>query len=253
MRSDWIRAFIPHSSRLAGSRLMVPGLVFFLLFSFFINCTSTRSMEDISDLEKLITYERTPCFGYCPVYEVTILRDGWGFFVGRSFVPYMDTVQFEVPTHTLNQIRAILNHPDYLNYVLKEPEYFITDIPGLNLRDFINDRAYELDQIIPPGVEKITKLVDPVLVKERLIYDPEIYPMVRQEILVELKPGTDPYSLEGKETRYQLSFREEVGAGIYKYEVICSQSDIDQVLTAIRQRKGVRETQLNHKLERRDR
>lgn len=221
--------------------------IYFLL----TNCTPMKSIDQIPDSEKLIYYERTPCFGFCPIYEVTVLPDGQAWYIGDRFVPFMDTIQITIPEKTMTQVQAILHHPDYLNYQLKEPEYQVTDIPGLNFMDFTNDRIFELDQIIPPAIDKITQLIDRVLTEEKLIYDPDIYPMIRNEILVELSPGTDPFSLDGEATFYQLSYLDEIGGGIFKYEMISSTHDIEKALKAVKQRKGVRETQLNHSLERR--
>jgi hypothetical protein len=36
-----------------------------------------------------ITLERTPCFGTCPVYKVTLRRDGTAFYEGNEYVRQM--------------------------------------------------------------------------------------------------------------------------------------------------------------------
>lgn len=38
-----------------------------------------------------ITLERTPCFGTCPVYSVTLRRDGTATYVGKNYVERMGT------------------------------------------------------------------------------------------------------------------------------------------------------------------
>lgn len=226
-------------------------LLFILFFSLTTQCQSVKNLNDIPNSDKLLSYERTPCFGWCQTYEVTVLKDGKGYFVGKNYVPFLDTTRFTLPDKTLKQIKAILQHPDYLNLTIEKPEYQVTDIPGLNFSDFKNDRKYTLDMVIPKPIEVMADKIDKELEKEKLIYNKETYPMVRQEILIELKPDTDPYSLDGKDTFYQLSYRDEVGSHIYKYEMFCPAGDVDKALKAVKQRKGVRETQINHKLERR--
>lgn len=226
--------------------------VTFLILSLLIfNCSPMKSLNQISDSEKLLSYERTPCFGFCQTYGVTVLPDGQAWFTGYRYVPILDTVQFEIPEKTMTQIRSILNHPLYLDYVMEEPEYQVTDIPGLNFSDYSNGRKYELDQIIPPAIEKMTGMIDEVLAELKLIYDQKTYPMVREEILVELTPGTDPHSLDGQDNFYELSFQEELGAGIYVYRMTCPVIRIEDALKAVKQRKGVREAQMNHRLDRR--
>lgn len=224
----------------------------FVVFVFLtVNCQSVKSLNEIRTTEKLLSYERTPCFGRCPTYEVTVLKDGKAYFVGKNYVPYLDTAVFQLPERTLYQVKAILQHPDYLKIIIEEPEEYVTDIPGLNFQDFEHDRTYELDQVIPEAIQVIADKIDKVLEEKKFIYNKELYPMILKEILVELKSGTDPYSLDGKDTFYQLSYRDSIGANIYKYELICAEEAVDRALTALKQRKGVRETQLNHELERR--
>lgn len=210
-----------------------------------------KSLKKIPEKEKLLSYERTPCFGYCQTYEVTVLKDGKAYFVGKNFVPFMDTTQFKLPEKTFIQIKAILRHPDYLNITIEEPEEYITDIPGLNFRDYEHDRAYELDMVIPEAIKVLTDKIDEVLEGLKLIYHKDTYPMIQKEILVELKPDTDPYSLDGSDTFYQLSYRDSIGAGIYKYILFCPIDRVEEALKAVKQRKGVLETQLIHTLERR--
>ena len=217
----------------------------------FINCQPMKSLNEVQKNEILLTYQRTACFGFCPVYEVTLLRDGRAYFVGKQFVPFMDTLELRMPEKKMNQIKAILTHPDYLDMTIDEPNEQITDIPGLHFNDYINDRQYELDMIIPDPITIITSKIDDVLESNKLLYHKKEYPMVRREILVSLKPGLDPYSLDGKETFYQLAFRENIGNNVYKYEIICPEDEINKALESIKQRQGVRETQLVHELDRR--
>ncbi len=216
-----------------------------------LNCQPIKSLKEINDNDKLLSYERTPCFGYCQTYEVTVLKDGQAYFVGKNYVPFLDTAQFTLPIKTFTQLKAILQHPDYLNLTIEEPDYQIMDIPGLNFHDFEHGRIYELDMVIPEAIQVLTEKIDGVLEGQKLIYQKDSYPMIQREILVELKPGTDPYSLDGNDSFYQLSYRDSIGAGIYKFVLFCPVDRVDEALKVVKHRKGVLETQLNHTLERR--
>lgn len=221
---------------------------FFLLTS---NCQSIKNLNAIPESDRLLSYKRTPCFGWCPTYEVTVLKDGTSYFSGLAYVPYLDTVQFDLSPEAFRKINAILRHPDYLNLTLDEPEEYVTDIPGLNFQDYKNHRQYELDVIIPDAIKLIVERIDRDLEKHKLIYHKEHYPMIRQEILIELKPNKNPYSLDGPDTYYQLSYQDHVWAHIHKYELFCAQDKVSRALEAIKERSGVREAQINHILERR--
>lgn len=54
-----------------------------------------------------ISYERGPCFGFCPVYRVTVRADGTGTFEGRSHTAVTGTRTFSV---TEDQYRAFADH-----------------------------------------------------------------------------------------------------------------------------------------------
>lgn len=209
-----------------------------------------KTIDQITDAEKLFSYERTPCFGFCQTYQVTVLPDGRAVYVGRQYVPILDTTELTIPEKTLTRVKAILKHPDYVNYVLEEPEHQITDIPGLNFSDYTNERDYELAMVIPPAIEKITELIDQVLTDEQLIYDRETYPTIREEILVELQSGTDPNSLKGDDY-YEIEYQKEVGAGIHLYTITYPILRKEDALQAVTQKKGVRAAQINHRLRRR--
>ena len=47
-----------------------------------------------------ITYETGPCFGRCPVYEVTVYSNGRATFTGRRFTAVVGTREFRVPAGT---------------------------------------------------------------------------------------------------------------------------------------------------------
>src|SRR5690606_8736882 len=110
----------------------------------FSNCAPMKTIDEIDDADKLLSYERTPCFGFCQTYQLTLLPDGRAIFVGKQYVPVLDTAELTIPEKTLTQDRAILKHPAHVNYVMEEPEHQITDIPGLNFSDYTNGKEYEL-------------------------------------------------------------------------------------------------------------
>jgi hypothetical protein len=43
-----------------------------------------------------ISYETTACFGYCPIYRVTVNADGGGLFEGRRFSAFQGQRRFRI-------------------------------------------------------------------------------------------------------------------------------------------------------------
>ncbi|AIC14189.1 DUF6438 domain-containing protein [Nitrososphaera viennensis] len=68
------------SSAVAGG--IVVGVAFVVVFSMFsIPSGFEGNIEDVT-----ISLERTPCFGFCPDYTVTVFGNGTVVYEGRNFV-----------------------------------------------------------------------------------------------------------------------------------------------------------------------
>ena len=215
------------------------------------NCTPMKPFQQIPDSKKLLAYERTPCFGFCPTYRVEVLPDGRTFFLGRQYVPFEDTIELSLPRQVLDRVKSILKHPDYLDYRLEEPDYKITDIPGLHFTDYTNNKKYELDIVIPPAIQVMTDIIDAELTRQHLIYDRSTYPLIREEVILQIKNGVDPGSLESKGENYELEYQKALGSGIHVYIMTFSILNRDEALMEVKQLKGVQNAQFNHRLQRR--
>jgi hypothetical protein len=85
-----------------------------------------------------IAYETGPCFGACPVYTVTVDRDGRGRFEGRRFTTVTGERSFEV---TPEQFRAFAQALEPLRPASGERRYSgeacdmtATDLPSADVR-----------------------------------------------------------------------------------------------------------------------
>jgi hypothetical protein len=67
---------------------------------------SSLHMHRAAASEVLAALERTECEGYCPVYAVTIYRDGRVIFVGERFVRHQGELAFHVTSRTLQEVTA---------------------------------------------------------------------------------------------------------------------------------------------------
>jgi len=55
------------------------------LFFIVLICSATAALPDTTQIDA-ITLERTSCFGTCPVYKVSVRRDGSVAYDGKQFV-----------------------------------------------------------------------------------------------------------------------------------------------------------------------
>lgn len=226
-----------------------------IVFCLTEGCRSVKSLDEVSRGDLLFSYERTPCFGYCPVYAVTVLKNGRVYFSGKRFVPVADTVITFLPDQSLRQIEAIMAHPEFQYMTVDTPEHVVMDIAGLNFYDYLYDREYHFGaefSIVPEGVQALTSRVDEILTGAGLLYDRSRNPMVREEVILSLRSGTGPEDFEGQAVHYELSYLREIGNGLYLFELRTGKSDVKTALEEIGRQEGVKEIQLNHELERRD-
>jgi len=80
--------------------------------------------------EPLATLERTPCFGFCPVYKVTIFRDGIVEYEGVRFVKTVGTATGRISARRLARVRALFERNGYFQFADSYQNYSVTDLPS---------------------------------------------------------------------------------------------------------------------------
>ena len=100
-------------------------------------CATTSGAATGSEPES-IAYQTGPCFGACPVYTVTVNRDGTGLFEGRRFTAVTGERRF---TLTSAQFRAFARQLEPLRPASGEMRYsgemcgvMATDLPSADVR-----------------------------------------------------------------------------------------------------------------------
>ncbi len=81
-----------------------------------------------SDLQE-VSLERTPCFGACPTYKVTLKPDGKVVYDGKRFVDKIGKYEAQVNPEDVQRINEIVNK---LGYWKLKDKYTaqITDMPS---------------------------------------------------------------------------------------------------------------------------
>ena len=99
------------------------------------SCTTVAAAP--ADGVESIAYETGPCFGACPVYRVTVDRDGSGLFEGRRFTAVSGERRFQI---TADQYRAFVRHLEPLRPSSSEMRYsgdicgaMATDMPSADV------------------------------------------------------------------------------------------------------------------------
>lgn len=225
-------------------------LLLFALLLITIQCRTVKPLPRIADGKKLLQYERTACFGFCPVYSVTLLKNGQVYFIGKRFVPYADTITFKLQDNQLRRITQIMTHPEYQNMEADTSDTQVMDAPRLLFEDFSNARKFDTDIRTPAPISEITEQIDSHLKEKKLLYGSKD-PLVRQEIIISLRPGTDPLSVTGQHYGFELEYIKEIGENIHLYTILTAESFMQDAMIKLKSKETIREVQKNHPLERR--
>jgi hypothetical protein len=75
------------------------------------------------------TLERTPCFGTCPVYEVSIFRDGTVRFLGKQHVKQQGAATATVSPAAVDSLVAELESAGYFDFA----DDYVMDAPACGM------------------------------------------------------------------------------------------------------------------------
>lgn len=99
--------------------LQCPRAWLVLLAGLLTACASTPQPNNQHELPHVvITLERTPCYGFCPVYKLTILGDGTVIYDGRQFVKVEGRREAKISTKDVAMLIKRFQEIDYFS--LKE-------------------------------------------------------------------------------------------------------------------------------------
>ncbi|WP_181163606.1 DUF6438 domain-containing protein [Pontibacter mangrovi] len=104
-------------------------------------CAAADKVESRGDKapEKLLLFQKTPCFGTCPAYNATLYTDGSIAYVGLRYVPIKDSLQLQLPEKEFLELRKALQE---LNYPSLQKTYLssYTDLPSTYLTFYENGK-----------------------------------------------------------------------------------------------------------------
>lgn len=225
----------------------------FLIMGLMTQCKTVRTADNIQTGERILEFNRSPCFGYCPVYSVILFQNRELYFIGERFVPIADTLHFRISKKEMSAIQNTMNSSDYQNIRLDPPQDEIMDAPRLLFTDHLHDRILDMDIRIPAPILSITNHIDKILKNNDLLYQEEDLPLQREEVIISLVPHTDPTSITGSWKGFELVFIKNIGNNIHLYEIITPSSYLSHAIDEIKTNDRIQEIQKNHLLDQRNR
>lgn len=78
---------------------------------------------------KVITLERTPCYGTCPVYRVRVDANGLVKYVGVEYVKTIGRHSWKISENAVRKLDQLIEKFDYFGLQAREPKTQWTDCP----------------------------------------------------------------------------------------------------------------------------
>ncbi|WP_299757470.1 DUF6438 domain-containing protein [uncultured Pontibacter sp.] len=116
-----------------------------LWFSIILLSSCTKVKSQINQVQaqvqpqKLLLFQKTPCYGTCPAYNATFYTDGSVFYEGFRYAPVQDTLTLQLSKEQLQTLKITVKDLDYTS--LKD-NYLspYTDLPSSYLTFYEQDK-----------------------------------------------------------------------------------------------------------------
>ena len=130
--------------------------LFLILFSILLSCGLTKKANP-SEIELIISLQRTACFGTCPIYKIEIFADGSGIYTGTRFVENIGVTKFNLSETQLN---LILTQAEAIGFTNMKGEYSepISDLPTTFIQ--IKDKKIRDYTGAPKTLKNLENLID---------------------------------------------------------------------------------------------
>ena len=127
-----------------------------ILFSILLSCGLTKKANP-SEIELIISLQRTACFGTCPIYKIEIFADGSGIYTGTRFVENIGVTKFNLSETQLN---LILTQAEAIGFTNMKEEYSepISDLPTTFIQ--IKDKKIRDYTGAPKTLKNLENLID---------------------------------------------------------------------------------------------
>ena len=154
----------------------------FILFAFALLACAPRQPESAAPPASeagattdpaAVTLERTPCFGTCPVYTVSISRSGTVRFTGKHHTSHAGQATAEIPAARVDSLIAELASAGYFEladaYVMDSPAcgMYATDSPTVITSVTLRGRTKTIRHdrgcsAAPPELSQLEQRIDEV-------------------------------------------------------------------------------------------
>lgn len=222
-----------------------------LILILFIPGCSKKAQSVAGQHTKMIEMSKSPCFGFCPVYQLVIYQDGMMRIMAKQNMKISGSYTKQLTPAQLNSIKSGL---DQLKLDQYQDEYRepVADAPSTELI-FYKDQAGKkifTNFLFPEPLQKIADELNQHAVSEH--WTKWTDPRVRQEFIILLEDNVSLSTVLSGYSDYELELVKRLDPGTSKYYLIRGlvlPGEEGLLLKKLKKDPSVREAQLNASLD----
>lgn len=135
-------------------------IVILLICFLFCRCFVIKKVFTKSNKSnKLIDFEKTICFGTCPIYKATIYADGSVDYYGEKYVKNIGYKHFKLSQFDINEIIDKINQINFMN-LNDVYDASVTDVPTTYITLYKNNMIVKKVKARFGYPDDLDKLID---------------------------------------------------------------------------------------------
>lgn len=231
---------------------MSRSLLIFTLITMAMAC-SRKTPYVAAQGEKLIEMEKSPCFGLCPVYRLTVYRDGGMKINAKQNMKISGIHTLKLDKSEIKSLRTRLEKMGLEKYKeeYREP---VADAPSTEVLYFTDGQPKRIftNFIFPEALQKITDELDQKVMGEGWVK--WIDQRIKQEYILLLKEGVSLSGILQKFSDQEMMLVRRLDPATHQYWLVSClvmPGEEKALLERIRKDPEVKEVQENRQLEER--
>ncbi|NSW90363.1 MAG: hypothetical protein HPY74_06760 [Firmicutes bacterium] len=127
-----------------------------------------------------VKLQRTMCFGTCPVYTVTVDKEGNVKYYGEMFVYKSDEHHWKISMRKVKQLNDLIVEFGFESFIYEPGDEFITDCPScITTVKYSNGKTKEIDHyyghvLIDDSLTAFEKMIERIIGTKRYV-NPKLY------------------------------------------------------------------------------
>ncbi len=214
---------------------------------------------DLGEKRAIIKMSKNPCFGKCPIYNMTIFTDGQVEFKGQRFTNKLGTYSKQISTEVVKSLVKELNEMDFLNMQNNYPSK-LPDLPKTNITyhpDSNTTKTVTGDNQRPEALLAFDKkLVDIAMSDGWTLIEPNenTKPLadyiIKNEIIAKFNPDIDIPDYIRSQSEYGLDIKKRIAPNLDMWLLTYDTTKIspNDMLLRLKDSREVEEAEFNKQL-----